>query len=116
MKVQSITICLRVSDLARSVEWYRTALDLDEPDLEPAEGVVEFKVGAVWLQLVSGDLPVPGAAVVRLGVPDVAAERARLRASGVAVGPLEQVEGVLEYFEFPDPDGNLLGLYAEVEP
>jgi len=49
-------------------------------------------------------------------VHDASAERDRLKALGVAVGELENVDNVIEYFDFPDPDGNRLGLYAEVEP
>lgn len=117
MRVQSVTIGLPVSDLGASVEWYRRVLQLDEPDLEPAEGVIEFKVGAVWLQLVLEPDGPPGAgAILRLGVPDVTAERVRLAGLGVAVGGLERIDGVLEYFDFADPDGNPLSFYAELEP
>lgn len=117
MLVQSVTVGLPVSDLRRSVEWYRAAFQLDEPDLEPVEAVVEFKIGAVWLQLVHGAAgPGRGGAVVRLGVADVTAERSRLAGLGIAVGGLEQVDSVLEYFDFADPDGNQLSLYAEIEP
>jgi hypothetical protein len=40
-----------VSNLSRSVEWYQQVLELSEPDLEPVDGVVEFRVGPIWLQL-----------------------------------------------------------------
>jgi catechol 2,3-dioxygenase-like lactoylglutathione lyase family enzyme len=117
MMVQSVTVSLPVADLERSVAWYRRALQLENPDLEPAEGVVEFRVGAVWLQLAQGAGVTAGNGVtVRFGVPDVAAERARLRGQGIEVGELEQVENVLEYFDFLDPDGNRLSFYAETEP
>jgi hypothetical protein len=53
--------------------------------------------------------------VVRFGVEDAAAEHARLASLGVDVGELERVENVIEYFNFPDPDGNLLSMYAEVK-
>jgi catechol 2,3-dioxygenase-like lactoylglutathione lyase family enzyme len=117
MWVQSMTVGLPVTDLRRSAEWYRRVLQLEDPDLEPAEGVVEFKVCGVWLQLAEDPDGASGhGPVVRLGVRDVAAERARLARLGIHVGGLEQVVGVLEYFDFTDPDGNRLSLYAEVEP
>lgn len=116
MLVQSVTVGLPVADLTRSVEWYRRAFRLEQPDLEPSEGVVEFRLGGIWLQLVRSLTGRSGGAIVRLGVGDVARERARLARLGVAVGELERVEGVLEYFDFADPDGNRLGLYAELEP
>lgn len=117
MLVQSVTVGLPVTDLERSVEWYRRTFELDDPDLEPAEGIVEFRVGGIWLQLGRADSAVAGAAtVVRFGVQDVAAERARLAGLGIPVGDLDRVDGILEYFDFTDPDGNRLSLYAELEP
>jgi hypothetical protein len=38
-----------------------------------------------------------------------------LASLGVLVGELQRVEDVIEYFNFHDPDGNLLSMYAEVE-
>ena len=115
--VQSITVGLPVTDLERSVEWYRRTFELDDPDLEPAEGIVEFRVGGIWLQLGRADSAVAVAAtVVRFGVQDVAAERVRLAGLGIPVGDLDRVDGILEYFDFADPDGNRLSLYAELEP
>nr|WP_300148573.1 VOC family protein [Propionicimonas sp.] len=117
MLVQSVTVGLPVTDLERSVEWYRRAFQLDDPDLEPAEGIVEFRVGGIWLQLgqaASG--PAGTAAIVRFGVQDIAVERVRLASLGVAVGGLDRVDGILEYFDFSDPDGNRLSLYEELEP
>ena len=43
-----VTVGLPVSEIARSVEWYRRAFELREPDLEPVEGVVEFRFGPIW--------------------------------------------------------------------
>lgn len=115
MLVQSVTVGLTVADVGRSVEWYRQVLELEHPDLEPAGGIVEFRLGGLWLQLTQA-LPCAGGTVVRFGVADVSAERSRLVGLGVRVGDLERVGGVLEYFEFSDPDGNRLSLYAELEP
>jgi catechol 2,3-dioxygenase-like lactoylglutathione lyase family enzyme len=117
MLVQSVSVALPVADLAASVRWYRKILALDEPDLEPSSGMVEFRLGGLWLQLLPGTPPGPGGGtVIRYGVPDVSAERTRLRDLGVDVGPLRRVGEILEYFDFADPDGNRLSLYAELEP
>ncbi len=99
------------------MEWYRTVFGFVAPGIEPAPGVVEFKVGPIWLQLIAEPVLRNGAQpVVRFGVVDAEVERERLLRLGVPAGDLQQVEGVLEYFEFSDPDGNLLSMYAEVEP
>jgi predicted enzyme related to lactoylglutathione lyase len=50
-----------------------------------------------------------------LGVADANRQRDRLEAIGVAVGPLEHVPGAVEYFDFTDPDGNVLSMYTELE-
>jgi predicted enzyme related to lactoylglutathione lyase len=108
-----VTVGLPVSDLGRAVRWYQEVFGLGEPDLAPADGVLEFQVGPVWLQL-SAAPPAPSATgtVTRFGVADAGAERSRLARLGVAVGPLEHVEGAVDYFDFTDPDGNRLSLYS----
>ncbi|HTF47979.1 MAG TPA: VOC family protein [Pseudonocardia sp.] len=104
-----------MSDLPRAVEWYRQVFELGEPDLEPADGVVEFQLGSVWLQLGEEPTARSGAEVVtRFGVVDARAERDRIAALGVQVGPLEHVEGAVDYCDFVDPDGNVLSFYSEL--
>jgi catechol 2,3-dioxygenase-like lactoylglutathione lyase family enzyme len=116
MDVLSATVGLPVSDLRASVEWYRRVLELPEPELEPSEAAVEFHLGPIWLQLGEAPTARSGAEVVtRLGVTDVSQERERLAAIGVGVGPLEHVAGAVDYFNFADPDGNVLSMYSEVE-
>lgn len=115
MDVTSVTVGLPVADLAAAVRWYRRVLELPEPDLEPADGVVEFAVGPVWLQLGAEPTARSGAEVVlRLGVADVGRERARLLALGLEVGPVQHVPGAVDHLEFDDPDGNRLSLYSLV--
>jgi predicted enzyme related to lactoylglutathione lyase len=108
-----VTVGLPVGDLGRAVRWYQEVFRLGEPDLAPADGVLEFQVGPVWLQL-SATPVAPSAAgtVTRFGVADAGAERSRLARLGVAVGPLEHVEGAVDYFDFTDPGGNRLSLYS----
>src|ERR1700742_31114 len=121
MDVTSVTVGLPVSDLPRAVQWYQRVFDLGEPDLNPADGVLEFQVGPVWLQLSAAPATGSGAGpatrpeggpVTRFGVGDAAAERARLSRLGIAAGSLEHVEGAVDYFGFPDPDGNQLSVYS----
>ncbi len=113
--VSSVTVGLPVSDLRRAVQWYRQVFALTEPDLEPAEGVVELRLGPIWLQLGEEPTTRSGAEIVtRFGVADAASERDRLADLGVRVGPLEHVEGAVDYFDFVDPYGNMLSVYSTV--
>lgn len=113
VEVSSVTVGLPVGDLGRAVRWYQEVFGLGEPDLAPADGVLEFQVGPVWLQLSAAPVaPSAAGTVTRFGVADAGAERSRLARLGVAVGPLEHVEGAVDYFDFTDPDGNRLSLYS----
>ncbi|MDA3626013.1 VOC family protein [Saccharopolyspora sp. WRP15-2] len=115
MEIQGVTVGLPVGDLPRAVEWYQRVFALSEPDLEPADGVVEFQLGSIWLQLGEEPTARSGAEVVtRFSVADAAAERERLAALGVDVGPLEHVPDAVDYFDFRDPYGNQLSLYTEL--
>ena|ERR1035437_911548 len=115
MDVTTATVGLPVSDLDRAIEWYRNAFELPSAVLEPAYGVVEFRLGPIWLQLSAEATARSGAEVVtRLGVADVAVQRERLVALGIDVGPIHHVEGMIDYVEFSDPDGNALSLYTEL--
>lgn len=111
--VSSVTVGLPVSDLDRATGWYQRVFELAGPDLEPADDVVEFQLGPLWLQLARDVTARSGAeVVVRLGVPDARREHVRLSELGVVPGPLEHVEGAVDYFTFSDPDGNRLSIYS----
>lgn len=115
MDVQSVTVGLPVSDLERAVAWYQRVFALSAPDLVPADGVVEFQLGTIWLQLGEEPTRRSGAEVVtRFGISDAAAERERLIAQGVEVGPLEHVPDAVDYFDFLDLDGNKLSFDSEL--
>jgi predicted enzyme related to lactoylglutathione lyase len=84
--------------------------------VSPAPGLAEFVVGPIELQLSEEPVERSGAEVtVRFGVEDAAAEHARLSAAGVAVGELLHFPGVVDVFDFSDPDGNLLSAYSLTE-
>jgi len=113
VEIESVTVGLPVGDLEEASGWYGRAFDLAEPDLRPVEGVVEFQLGPIWLQLGVASTERTGAeVVVRVGVADAAAEHARLRRLGIAAGPVERVPGAVDYFDFRDPYGNVLSFYS----
>ncbi|MBU4213473.1 MAG: VOC family protein [Actinobacteria bacterium] len=111
--MSSVTVGLPVSDLGRAVPWYRRLFGLTGPDLRPADGVVELRLGPIWLQLGEEPTARSGAEVVtRFGVDDVAALRERLITDGVQVGPVEHVPRAVDFFDLLDPDGNHLSFYT----
>ena len=113
MTVTSATIGLPVSDLQEAEKWYRRVFELTSPSVEPAPEVVEFVLGPIELQLSEESTERSGAQLVlRLGVDDAPAEYRRLTELGLSLGPLEHVEGAVDYFDFTDPDGNPLSLYS----
>jgi predicted enzyme related to lactoylglutathione lyase len=109
--ITSITVGIPVSDLATSSHWYSQVFELTGPSIEPVEGIAEYEIGGCWLQLIEEGSK-PGGGVFRVGVADVEAERGRLERLGIEIGPTEQVESMLTYFEFDDPDGNHLSFYT----
>lgn len=78
--------------------------------LEPAPGVVEFKIGGAWLQLSEGNTNVTGW-TFRNGVKDVAAGLVRLHAMGIKTADIKTILGLVSFFRFQDPDGNSLSFY-----
>lgn len=111
LTVTGVTIGVPVKDLRAAQRWYEAVLDVDAPDLEPVQGVLEHQVGGAWLQLSeAGDGP--GGGTVRIGVPDVHEQRARLVGLGVEGGDVEVVDGVIAWWDFSDPDSNRLSLYT----
>ncbi|MFZ6991697.1 VOC family protein [Curtobacterium sp. RRHDQ66] len=112
MDITSVTVGLPVTDIEASCLWYGAVFERVEPDLEPAEGIAEYEIGGIWIQLVEDDQAEENAVIVRFGVDDVAAQHTRIGALGIDVGPVERVEGAIDWFDVRDPDGNVLSLYS----
>lgn len=115
MKITAATVGIPVRDLDASVEWYRAALELGDVELVPMDGLVEFDLGPVWLQL-NRD---PGNAgregiSINLSVDDAATERDRLAGLGLDVTEVTRYEGVVDFFALTDPDGNQIGFVTEL--
>jgi predicted enzyme related to lactoylglutathione lyase len=105
----SVTVGIPVEDLAVATAWYDAVLDR-RPAVEPADGIVEYEFAGTWIQLMGGQRSSSGW-VLRYGVEDLAAERARLSRLGVSVGDVKTVPGVISFFDFVDPDDNALSCY-----
>ncbi|MBT1675445.1 VOC family protein [Curtobacterium aurantiacum] len=115
MDITSVTVGLPVTDLEASCLWYGAVFERTEPDLEPEDGVAEYEVGGIWIQLYVDEQAEENPVSVRFGVDDVASEHARIGALGIDIGPVECVDGAVDWFDVRDPDGNVLSLFSLVD-
>ena len=115
MDITSVTVGLPVTDIEASCLWYGAVFERAEPDLEPEDGVAEYEVGGIWIQLVEDEHADDNPVTVRFGVDDVAAQRTRIAALGIDVGPIERVDSAVDWFDVRDPDGNVLSLFSLVD-
>ena len=106
-----------VSDIERSIQFYRDVLGLQLDNFWQDVPWAEFKVPPTTLALFDpskfdpGSSPKPGGAAIALAVEDVPAAAAELKEKGVNV--------IVAPFETPvcwnayvlDPDGNMVGLH-----
>ena len=96
-------------DLARGKEWYRQVLGRDPYFDEPF--YVGFCAGGFELGLIPDGEPGVAGVQVFWGVPDAAAELARLTALGAAVHePVKDVGGGIKVASVRDPFGNLFSI------
>lgn len=110
LNVKSITVGLPVSNLEDAASWYEKLL-MSEEKLIPVEGVIEYPIGSVWIQLFEEKINV-SENVLRLEVEDLDTEFERLKTLGVIVDEaIEDVPGIIRYVDFSDPDGNKLSFY-----
>ena len=96
-------------DLARGKAWYREVLEREPYFDEPF--YVGFSVGGFELGLIPDGEPGAAGVQVYWGVPDAAAELARLTALGAEVQePVQDVGGGIKVASVRDPFGNVLGI------
>jgi predicted enzyme related to lactoylglutathione lyase len=96
-------------DLARGKEWYRQVFEREPYFDQPF--YVGFSVGGFELGLIPDGAPSAAGVQVYWGVPDAAAELARLTALGAVVHePVKDVGGGIKVAAVLDPFGNVLGL------
>jgi glyoxylase I family protein len=120
-------VVFRVTDLARSLAFYRDALGLPVERVQEAIGLWQLRAGRALIDLVpiSGKLGAAGGAppgdegrnvdhvCLRIDPFDEADLRAHLARCGVAAGPTEArsgAEGVGPSIYITDPDGNVIEL------
>ncbi|HEY7530234.1 MAG TPA: VOC family protein [Gemmatimonadota bacterium] len=114
-----LTCALGVTDLERSIAWYRDVLDFellykldDMRWCELRSPVDRVNVGLSEVEQAGGR----GGATLTFGVRDVDAARGRLEAGGVRFdGESRTIEGMVKLATFFDPDGNALMLYQDLQ-
>lgn len=112
-------ISVPVTDMERSVAWYRDTLGLPQTG---EGGFPEFKLGDnVFLYLldpkaIGGEFNQPNGAPVALRVADVAEARKELEACGIEFVDETYDTGVCHMAPFADPDGNRFMLHRRYAP
>ena len=114
-----LTCALGVTDLDRSIEWYRDVLGFELlyklDDLRWCElrsPVERVNVGLSEVEEAGGR----GGATLTFGVRDLDAARGRLEQAGVRFdGESRTIEGMVKLATFFDPDGNALMLYQDLQ-
>ena len=115
MKATAVTVGVPVRDLDSAIAWYQRALELGDPDQIPMPGIVEFDLGAFWLQLfVSPEAAGSTGLSLNVSVESASGEHARLAALGLTVSEFQRFEGAVEYFELTDLDGNTIAFVTEL--
>lgn len=112
-----LTLSLPVSDLDRSLDWYRRILGMDLlyrlDDMGWCE--VSSPVQRVNVGLSVVEQPNPGGATPTFGVTDIDVARAFLEKEGVRIdGDTVTIEGMVRLLTFYDPDDNSLMFYQDI--
>ncbi|MET0308568.1 MAG: VOC family protein [Sphingomonas sp.] len=113
-----LTCAIHVTDLKRSIPWYRDVLGMtflyqvDEIAwCEFSSAVANVNVGLSQVESVAAG----GGAILTFGVTDIEAAKAALDTAGVRQdGPVQEVPGMVRLLTFYDPDGNALMFYEDL--
>ena len=104
----NLTISVNVSDLQRSIDWYRKALGFDVEYRLDEIGWAELTTpfGAVNVGLSQTEDQRAGGTVPTFGVVDIEAARRHLESRSVKLDEIFDVQGMVKLMGFYDPDGN----------
>jgi catechol 2,3-dioxygenase-like lactoylglutathione lyase family enzyme len=107
------TVWYHVRDLDAARRFYRETLDFEEIGVDFSERWSLLKSGAMEIGLAEGE-PREDGGVAHVDVIDLKAEADRLRAAGVDVGIVFELQGEMRLLDVYDPDGNRVQLAQEL--
>jgi catechol 2,3-dioxygenase-like lactoylglutathione lyase family enzyme len=113
-----LTCSFGVTDLDRSIAWYRDVLGFEliyrlqeTAWCELRSGVERVNIGLGQVEEARG----AGGATLTFGVQDIEAAKAVLDGRGIGQdGPIQDVTGMVRLLTFFDPDGNALMFYQDL--
>jgi len=114
-----LTCALGVSDLDRSIAWYRDTLGFDLLYRTDDIAWCELKTGVERVNLGLSQVEEPGGkggATLTFGVADIEAAKAELDSRHARQdGPIRDIPGLVRLLTFYDPDDNALMLYEDLQ-
>ena len=111
MNVPTVWYYVRDLDAARG--FYRETLGFEETAVDFNERWSHLQHGEMQIGLTEGE-PQEEGAVAHVDVPDLKAEADRLRAQGLDVGIVFELQGEMRLLDVYDPDGNRIQLAQEL--
>jgi len=102
-----------VRDLEQARRFYRETLGFEETAVDFSERWSHLKHGQMEIGLAEGE-PHDDGTVAHVDVADLKTEADRLRAAGVDVGIVVELQGEIRLLDVYDPDGNRVQLAQEL--
>lgn len=102
-----------VRDLDAGRRFYRETLGFEEVAVDFAARWSQLRRGAMEIGLAEGE-PGEDGGVAHVDVDDVKAEAERLRAAGVNVGIVFELQNEMRLLDVYDPDGNRIQLAQDL--
>jgi catechol 2,3-dioxygenase-like lactoylglutathione lyase family enzyme len=107
------TVWYHVRDLDGARQFYRETLGFEETGVDFDARWSLLKHGEMEIGLAEGE-PRDDSGVAHVDVPDLKLEADRLRAAGVDVGIVFELQGEMRLLDVYDPDGNRVQLAQEL--